>query len=72
MTDRDLTAQLDVVCAADIAADLGLRGAPERKTCVGCPASREGCEARQQFARGERCCRQCSHPISPTIERTTR
>ena len=29
--------------------------------CDHCPSSREGCAARQQFARGERCCRRCSH-----------
>jgi len=34
---------------------------PDRGTCANCPASREGCLARQQFAR-ERCCRLCTHP----------
>jgi len=30
-------------------------------TCAKCPSSREGCEARQMFAKGERCCSRCSH-----------
>jgi len=36
------------------------------------PSSREGCEARQQFARGEgQCCRRCTHPaITPTARRS--
>lgn len=33
----------------------------DRGTCVHCPASAEGCQARQTFAR-ERCCRRCTHP----------
>ena len=34
---------------------------PVTDPCDQCPSSREGCEARQLFARGERCCRRCSH-----------
>ena len=29
--------------------------------CASCRGSADGCEARQLFARGERCCRRCSH-----------
>ena len=35
--------------------------APAVDRCEHFPSSREGCEARQHFARGERCCRRCSH-----------
>ncbi len=34
--------------------------ADDRGSCDHCPASAEGCEARQRFAR-ERCCSRCSH-----------
>jgi len=29
--------------------------------CDSCPSSKEGCAARQLFARGERCCSRCTH-----------
>ena len=32
----------------------------DRGTCQHCPASRDGCQARQAFAR-QRCCWRCSH-----------
>jgi len=43
---------------------------PDRDTCRSCPASREGCWARQQFARQHRC-RRCTHP-DPVLDTGTR
>ena len=35
--------------------------APVTDRCEHCPSSQEGCVARQQFAKGERCCVRCTH-----------
>ena len=35
--------------------------APVTDRCDHCPGSGEGCTARQQFAKGERCCVRCTH-----------
>ena len=34
---------------------------PTADPCDHCPSSQAGCAARQQFAKGERCCRRCTH-----------
>ena len=34
---------------------------PSVDPCDKCSGSADGCQARQQFAKGERCCSRCSH-----------